>query len=93
MTVPKLQRRAFLALGASTFITRPSLLAVPDALDTFIARYVKAMNAPAMTLALALREGTARIATFGFSDLESQKAVTLRIELNARRHELADHPQ
>jgi hypothetical protein len=51
------------------------------------------MNAPAMTLALALREGTARIATFGFSDLESQKAVTLRIELNARRHELADHPQ
>jgi hypothetical protein len=51
------------------------------------------MNAPAMTLALALREGTARIATFGFSDLESQKAVTLRIELNARRHELADQPQ
>jgi len=79
MTVPKLQRRAFLALGASTFIARPSLRASPDgpdALDTFVARYMKAMNAPGMTLALARREGTARIATFGFSDLESQKAVT-----------------
>jgi len=76
----KLQRRTFLVLGASTLITRQSLLAAPDAnvLDTFIARYMKAMNAPGMTLTLALakREGIARIATFGFSDRESQEAVT-----------------
>jgi CubicO group peptidase (beta-lactamase class C family) len=74
----KLQRRAFLALGASTFLTRLSLTASPDpdVLDTFVARYMKAMNAPGMTLALARREGTPRIATFGFSDLESREAVT-----------------
>ena len=35
---------------------------------------MKAMNAPGMTLALARREGTGRIATFGYSDLE--KAIT-----------------
>ena len=78
MTDLKLQRRAFLALGASTFIARQSLLAAPDAkaLDSFIARYMKAMNAPGMTLAMARREGAARIATFGYSDLESKEAVT-----------------
>jgi D-alanyl-D-alanine carboxypeptidase len=78
MTSLKFQRRAFLALGASTFIARQSLFAAPDAgeLDTFIARYMKAMNAPGMTLALARREGKARIATFGFSDVESREAVT-----------------
>jgi CubicO group peptidase (beta-lactamase class C family) len=78
MTDIKLQRRAFLALGASTIIARQSLRAAPDAkaLDTFIARYMKAMNAPGMTLALARREGTARIATFGYSDREAREAVT-----------------
>jgi D-alanyl-D-alanine carboxypeptidase len=78
MTDLKVQRRAFLALGASTFIARRSLSAAPDenALDTFIARYMQAMNAPGMTLALARREGMARIATFGYSDRESKDAVT-----------------
>lgn len=72
------QRRAFLALGASTFIARRFLSAAPDnnPLDTFIGRYMKAMNAPGMTLALARREGANRIATFGYSDLESREAVT-----------------
>jgi D-alanyl-D-alanine carboxypeptidase len=74
----KLQRRAFLALGASTFIAQRSVSGAPDAkaLDTFIARYMKAMNAPGMTLALARREGMERIATFGYADLESKEAVT-----------------
>jgi D-alanyl-D-alanine carboxypeptidase len=78
MTGPKLQRRTFLALGASTLIARQSLLAAPDAnvLDTFIARYMKVMNAPGMTLALARRDGITRIGTFGFSDRERQEAVT-----------------
>ena len=74
----KLERRTFLALGASAFIARPSLLAAPDTtvLDAFIARYMKAMNAPGMTLALARREQPDHIATFGFSDRELQQAVT-----------------
>jgi CubicO group peptidase (beta-lactamase class C family) len=78
MIGPKLQRRTFLALGTSTLIAPQSLVAAPDAnvLDKFIARYMKAMNAPGVTLALARREGKARIATFGFSDLESQEALT-----------------
>jgi CubicO group peptidase (beta-lactamase class C family) len=78
MTDLRLQRRAFLALGASTLIARRSLFAAPDAntLDTFIARYMQAMNAPGMTLALTRRDGAARIATFGYSDRESKEAVT-----------------
>jgi len=74
----KLQRRAFLALGASTLIMRRPLSATPDAnpLDSFIARYMKAMNAPGMTLALARRDGAPRIATFGYANLETHEAVT-----------------
>jgi len=73
-----LRRRSFLALGASTFLARQFLRAAPDAdpLDIFIERYMKAMNAPGMTLALARREGKSRIGTFGFSDRESREAVT-----------------
>jgi D-alanyl-D-alanine carboxypeptidase len=78
MIGPQLQRRAFLALGASALVTRQPLFAAPEAnaLDAFIGRYMKAMNAPGMTLALARREGMARVATFGFSDRESKEAVT-----------------
>ena len=51
-------------MGASTFLARQTVFAAPDAhaLDTFMARYMKVMNAPGMTLALARRQGTARIA-------------------------------
>src|SRR5579862_7704424 len=71
-------RRAFLAVGASSLIARRALAAAADdnSLDTFVARYMKAMNAPGMTLALARREGKNRIATFGYSDLESREPVT-----------------
>ncbi|MBZ5601530.1 MAG: beta-lactamase family protein [Acidobacteriia bacterium] len=73
-----LERRAFLTLGAATFIARQSLSAAPpdDALDQFIARYMQAMNSPGMTLALARRDGAPRVATFGYSNLESREAVT-----------------
>ncbi len=78
MTDPICRRRAFLALGASTLLPRRFLSAAPDpdALDAFIARYMKAMNAPGMTLAMARRDGPNRIATFGYSDVESRVAVT-----------------
>jgi D-alanyl-D-alanine carboxypeptidase len=73
-----LRRRAFLALGASTFLTRRFLSAATDntAIDAFIARYLKAMNGPGMTLALARRDGPSRVASFGYSDLESHTPVT-----------------
>jgi len=78
MTGLKLQRRDFLALGASTLLARRTLSAAQDysALDGFIARYMKAMNAPGMTLAMAQRGGTDRVAGFGYSDLETREAVT-----------------
>lgn len=47
-----------------------------DALDAFIGRYMKAMNAPGMTLAMARRDGPNRIAAFGYSDLETHDPVT-----------------
>jgi CubicO group peptidase (beta-lactamase class C family) len=73
-----LRRRAFLALGAAPFVAPQPLFSAPEAndLDTFIARYMKAMNAPGMTLALSRREGSPHVATFGFADRESQEAVT-----------------
>ena len=78
MTDLNFRRRTLLALGAASLITRRSLPAATDssALDAFIARYMKAMNAPGMTLALARREGASRIATFGYSELETREAVT-----------------
>ncbi|MEO8028622.1 MAG: serine hydrolase domain-containing protein, partial [Bryobacteraceae bacterium] len=78
MTGLKLQRRDFLALGASTLLARRSLSAAQDnsALDAFIARYMKAMNAPGMTLALAQRGGADRAVAFGYSNLETREAVT-----------------
>ena len=84
----KLQRRAFLTLGASAFIARHSLYAAPDAgvLDTFIARYMKAMNAPGMTLALARREGPGRIATFGYSRPRNQGSRDARSSLPGGLH-------
>jgi len=54
-------------------IQRRTFLALGAA--TFIARQ-SLSAAPGMTLALSRREGMPRIATFGFSDLESQEAVT-----------------
>lgn len=72
------RRRGFLALGASTLLTRRLFSAAPDShdLDEFVVRYMKAMNAPGMTLALARANGAGRIATFGYSDVESRSAVT-----------------
>jgi D-alanyl-D-alanine carboxypeptidase len=45
-------------------------------LDRFIESYMRAMNSPGLTLALANRQGTVRVASFGFSDLESRERVS-----------------
>lgn len=45
-------------------------------LDDFIGRYMQAMNAPGLTLALANKSGVVRTAGFGFSDVEQKVPVT-----------------
>jgi len=44
-------------------------------LDRFVEQYMRAMNAPGMTLVLADRDGVERVATYGFSDAESKTQV------------------
>jgi CubicO group peptidase (beta-lactamase class C family) len=71
------------ALGLGAF--RVSEAAVPgkaDAyaeawatLDRFVEQYMRDMNSPGMTLALADRDGVQRVATYGFGDLEARKPV------------------
>ena len=39
-----------------------------QALDQFIESYMKAMNSPGLTLGMANREGTVRVASYGFSN-------------------------
>src|SRR5215475_11249044 len=46
-------------------------------LDRFVEQYMRAMNAPGMTLVLADRDGIQRVATFGFSDVETKSLVNL----------------
>jgi CubicO group peptidase (beta-lactamase class C family) len=45
------------------------------ALDTFIERYMRQMNSPGMTLAISDKTGVVRVATYGFSDVESKDRV------------------
>src|ERR1041385_513287 len=45
------------------------------ALDRFVEQYMRAMNAPGMTLVMADRDGVQRVATYGFSDIESKSGV------------------
>jgi len=44
-------------------------------LDGFIEQYLRVMNAPGMTLALADRDGVERVAAYGFTDLETKAPV------------------
>jgi D-alanyl-D-alanine carboxypeptidase len=44
-------------------------------LDNFVEQYMRAMNAPGMTLVLADRDGIQRVATYGFSDVETKSRV------------------
>lgn len=48
-----------------------------DPLDDFINHYLREMNAPGLTLALANRSGTIRTASFGLADLEAKTPVTI----------------
>ncbi len=78
-----LTRREILAAGAAL----PLLVqdwAVADtsryaaafrSIDAMAAAYLKAMNAPGMTLVIADRSGPIRVATYGFSDLARKEPV------------------
>ena len=45
-------------------------------LDSFAETYLRAMNAPGLTLVLADRDGIQRVVTYGFSDVELKSRVT-----------------
>jgi len=45
------------------------------ALDAFVERYMREMNAPGMTLALSDKSDVVRVATYGFSDVELKDRV------------------
>lgn len=44
-------------------------------LGEFAEQYMRDMNSPGMTLVLADRDGVQRVATYGFGDLERQRAL------------------
>jgi len=46
-----------------------------EKLDKFIKQYLRDLNAPGLTLAIANRQGLLRAAVFGFSDLEQKNEV------------------
>ena len=74
-------RRTFLggaALAAFLLQEEPARAAnaIDPQLDPFIEDYMRAMNSPGLTLALANREGTVRAASFGYSDVEAKERVT-----------------
>lgn len=83
-------RRRFLATGATAAAAaagaRFAVAATADPaggryapldgpLDRFVESYMRAMNAPGMTLALADRDGVQRAAAYGLGDVERREAV------------------
>lgn len=45
-------------------------------LDEYVNRRLRELNAPGLTLALADRKGTIRVATYGFADLTAKRSVS-----------------
>ena len=54
----------------------PKYAAAFEALDAYVERYMREMNSPGMTLALADKSGTVRVTTYGFSNLDTKDRVT-----------------
>jgi len=85
-----MNRREFLGASAATaLITAPKFLAFESlaenssatykptykTLDAFVEQYIRAMNAPGLTLVLADRDGVHRVVTYGFSDVEQRLLI------------------
>lgn len=64
------------APAPGTPMSSVGLAAVPAPLARFIADYMRAMNAPGLTLGLANRQGPPATACYGFADLESKTPVS-----------------
>lgn len=90
MSIPSMSRRLFLtrstgaALATPLFWTAAMRAAMPQPaaansveknLDAYILEYMKAMNAPGMTLGLADSNKTVRTAGYGFADVDKRTAV------------------
>jgi D-alanyl-D-alanine carboxypeptidase len=77
--------RSAAAVAASRFIViesfaqqttaSPKYAAAFSTLDAYIERYMREMNSPGLTLAIADKNGAARVATYGVSDLELKDRV------------------
>ena len=86
-----MNRREFLGTSATAAVSSSKMFYSLDALtaggesgiyqsahkplDRFVEQYIRAMNAPGMTLVLADRDGIQRVATYGFSDVESKALI------------------
>src|SRR5215475_20457 len=85
-----MNRREFVCAGVATAISGtggfwsaealgqdslPAYKAAYKALDRFVEQYLRAMNAPGLTLVLADREGVQRLVTYGFTDPASRGRV------------------
>ena len=89
-----MNRREFLGTSAAAAVSTSNAFCSVDALaqpgetsaykatdkmlDRFVEQYMRAMNAPGMTLVLADRDGVQRVVSYGFSDVE----VKLRVNSN-----------
>lgn len=83
------RRQVLQAAAAASFATASNLLvaetptqtgdsrykALFPQLDRFVAQFMRDMRAPGMTLVLADRDGTQRVATYGLGDREARIAV------------------
>src|SRR5579884_671592 len=90
MPTQGMNRRLFLTRSASTAVAAPifwtaamhAAMPLPSAatsveknLDAYIVEYMKAMNAPGMTLGLTDSSKTVRTAGYGFGDIDKRVAV------------------
>src|SRR5262252_2457188 len=68
--------KTFYSLDALTRAGEPGVYkSAHKPLDRFVEQYMRVMNAPGMTLVLADREGIQRVATYGFSDVETKSLI------------------
>ncbi|MEO8726566.1 MAG: serine hydrolase domain-containing protein, partial [Acidobacteriaceae bacterium] len=81
--------KAAAACAASTFFVRELRAVAPElgaaqavasgaaqtALDAFVERYMRAMAAPGMMLAMVSKQGPVRIAAYGFADIDRKEAL------------------
>ncbi|HLY61889.1 MAG TPA: serine hydrolase domain-containing protein [Terriglobia bacterium] len=65
----------FVVIESNAQSTASSYAGVFTHLDTFIEQYMRDMNSPGMTLVMADRDGVQRVATYGFSDVDSKIGV------------------